>query len=558
MDGVNNLVLSVILPIYNVENYLRQAVDAVLKTQHMDEIEIILVDDGSTDTSGKIADEYSGKKIKVFHKPNGGLSDARNYGLYHATGKYVFFMDSDDTLEENAIDIMVNQLKKYDLEVLLFDAMIVDDDGKKVKTRQNAYYTHSGVTPEKVLTGLEIIDAQLAANNDYVTTVWLGVYQRELLLREALWFEKGLLHEDEIWTQKVLVNAHRVVYVESALYQYRVRSNSIMNDTQKNYEKNLGSLIYIYNTLPDYLDWKVTDKAHSQRIKANISKRYLHAIYRFDLKRYSQKAKLIDRMKVLKNSRGYKDKIRSIILVLSIRLYCVLMSIGKKVTDLKTILKDWLIGIRDLPISIYVNYKCLPLEKARKLPIQVKWNTRIKNITRGSIDIDSKNLYRKMIRIGYQGGRFIHVGRTFIDIVNGGKLIFMGSAIIADGAAFFIDGGTVLIGDNFYSNRNLQIHCEKKITIGHENLFGWNVAIRDNDGHPVFIDGAQKPTNGDIIIGNHVWIASDVTVLKYSKLTEGSVVACNSVVCGLELENNNCLIAGIPAKIKREHVSWRE
>lgn len=330
MDSGNSVILSVILPIYNVENYLRQAVETVKKTQHMDDIEIILVDDGSKDSSGKIADEYLGKGIKVFHKPNGGLSDARNYGLYHASGEYVFFMDSDDSLEEEAIDIILDTIKQFQPEVLLFDAVVIDDGGKRINSKQNAYYVHTGVKPDEIYTGLEVINAQLESNNDYVTTVWLGVYQRDLLLREALWFEKGLLHEDEIWTQKVLVNANSVVYVEKPLYQYRIRNNSIMNDTKKNYEKNLSSLIYIYSTLPGYIDWKVDNREYKQKIKANISKRYLHAIYRFDLSRYPEKAKLVERKIIYRNATGYIDKLRAGILCISIRLYCLLMKFIKK------------------------------------------------------------------------------------------------------------------------------------------------------------------------------------------------------------------------------------
>lgn len=332
MNNINEITLSIILPVYNVENYLRESVESILDTVNVNDIEIILVDDGSTDSSGDIADEYAKKReyINVYHKANGGLSDARNYGLYHAKGRYVFFMDSDDLLEKNAIDKILRYLKNDCPEILLFDATIVDSVGKIIKTNQTRYYTHRGLQTDKLYTGLDVIDVQLESNNDYVTTVWLGVYERKMLLKEALWFEKSLLHEDEMWTQKVLINAAKIRYVESSLYKYRIRNDSIMNDLKKDYSKNLASLIYIYNTLPSYIDWKVCDTKKKKEIKANLSKRYLHALYRFHIEKYPEARRLVNRWMIFKNSQGFFDKTRAIILLSSIHLYCKVMGLSEK------------------------------------------------------------------------------------------------------------------------------------------------------------------------------------------------------------------------------------
>lgn len=225
---------------------------------------------------------------------------------------------------------------------------------------------------------------------------------------------------------------------------------------------------------------------------------------------------------------------------------------------LKKTTKDALIFIRDFVSSLYINFRVLPLKQAMRMPIQIKWNTKIQNISKGSIEIDADIIAHNMIRIGYRGGKFLHSGKTYIDIVNGGKAIFKGTATVADGASLFIDGGKVIFGSNFYSNCNMQIHCEKSIQFGNDLLMGWNVSLRDNDGHSVYIDGEIKSVIGDIKIGDHVWIASDVTILKNTTISDNSLVACNSVVCGLKMENTNCLVAGIPAKIKKENVSWQE
>lgn len=110
--------ISVIIPVYNVEKYLNKSIESVIK-QTYKELEIILVDDGSTDSSGKICDEFAQKddRIKVIHKKNGGLSDARNAGISEAKGKYLGFIDSDDYIDKNFYEILYNVLKKYNSDI---------------------------------------------------------------------------------------------------------------------------------------------------------------------------------------------------------------------------------------------------------------------------------------------------------------------------------------------------------------------------------------------------------------------------------------------------------
>ena len=177
--------------------------DACMKTiigKNEDSVEILLIDDGSTDDSGKIADLYAAcnKNVKTYHKKNGGLSDARNYGLQRAKGKYVFFLDSDDFVKDEMIDVLVEALSMNDLEILLWDADIYDQYGNKMKV-DSRYYHHMGVKERTFCTGQKVIESQLACRNDYVTTVWLGLYNRAFLINNNFWFEKDLLHEDYEW-----------------------------------------------------------------------------------------------------------------------------------------------------------------------------------------------------------------------------------------------------------------------------------------------------------------------------------------------------------------------
>ena len=284
------MLISVIIPVYNVEKYLSECVDSVRKYP---DTEIILINDGSTDDSGNICDSYTDENIIVVHKENGGLSSARNTGLKLAKGKFVYFMDSDDRI--NDLGKIFDFINENDCEILLFDGMGED------------YYTHHGLKENVHYTGMECIETQLRSCGDYPTTVWLGVYKREYLLENQFFFEENLLHEDELWTQKVLINSKDVCYISRKLYFYRQRENSI---TDKTGEKNLSDLIYIFGKLYEYTD--------NRLIKANISKRYLHATAKFHAWRYDLK---IDKKSILANAKGF-DKVRAFVLFINTKLYC--------------------------------------------------------------------------------------------------------------------------------------------------------------------------------------------------------------------------------------------
>lgn len=286
------MILSIIIPVYNVEKYLMECVESV---RGYPGTEIILIDDGSTDHSGKICDSYADENIIVVHKENSGLSSARNTGLKIAKGNYVYFMDSDDYMTD--FQRVLDFITKKDCEILLFDGMGED------------YYTHHGLKENKHYTGIECIETQIKKCRDYPTTVWLGVYKKEYLLKNGFWFEENLLHEDELWTQKVLINAECVCYISEKLYFYRHREHSITDRTGK---KNLSDLIYIFGEMYKYTD--------NRLIKANISKRYLHAAVKFHAWKYDLN---IDKRSIFSNAGGF-DKVRAFVLLISTKLYCQL------------------------------------------------------------------------------------------------------------------------------------------------------------------------------------------------------------------------------------------
>lgn len=208
---------SVIIPIYKVEQYLRQCVDSVLAQTYTD-VEIILVDDGSPDSCPAICDEYAKKdsRIKVIHKPNGGLSDARNAGLDMAQGEYVLFLDSDDwwddkdalrktdaSLKESGADITIIGMKKY----LSRENRIGD-----VRTPQKC---------DKVNNTLSHAQEQYMRSNIFVACAWDKVVRRSLIEKDTQRFVKHQFSEDIEWCCKLLLKNPRIDVLEEAFYVYR-------------------------------------------------------------------------------------------------------------------------------------------------------------------------------------------------------------------------------------------------------------------------------------------------------------------------------------------------
>ena len=208
--------VSVIIPIYNVEKYLRACVDSVLEQTYQD-LQIILVDDGSTDACGGICDGYTGKdpRIQVIHKENGGLSDARNAGLSVAEGEYVLYLDSDDYLEPTAIASLMEMRGKTDADIVL----------------GNFYYTfpdHEYPAPawqqtDMLLDNMQAMEALIDGRIE--TFAWGKLIRREIACRHL--FPKGKVFEDHFWTHYVFADARTVSLVAAPLVHYRQRDNSI-------------------------------------------------------------------------------------------------------------------------------------------------------------------------------------------------------------------------------------------------------------------------------------------------------------------------------------------
>ncbi|MDM1521195.1 glycosyltransferase family 2 protein [Myroides odoratimimus] len=245
--------LSIVIPIYNVENYLRRCLTSISESR-LDNFEVIMVDDGSPDNSVVICQEFeqNDSRFKLFRKKNGGLSDARNFGFLHVDSDFVWFIDSDDFLQENSIDKVWNILNTIgSIDILLFnysEFFEFSNQRKEIRKFNNEQ-------------GILRSDSLIKKYNTYGIQAWTQVYSVDFLKKNQLFFEKGYIYEDVLFNLKAYSCNPNIYVIEDVLYNYVQRDGSIMNSNIS--DKNIRSLI------------KILELINNEGIRSNISLNFL-------------------------------------------------------------------------------------------------------------------------------------------------------------------------------------------------------------------------------------------------------------------------------------------
>ena len=210
--------ISMIVPVYKVEPYLDKCVRSIVEQTYKN-LEIILVDDGSPDNCPAMCDAWASKdsRIKVIHKENGGLSDARNVGLAVAIGEYISFIDSDDWIEPDFIRELYDAMERTGAEIAECGTTYVDEAGNVLRQRS--------VVPIACMDKLEAL-RRLVLEDGIYQTVWNKLYRRAVI--EGVLFEKGKHHEDDFWTYQIFDRIEKLAVVERPMYYYLQRSGSII------------------------------------------------------------------------------------------------------------------------------------------------------------------------------------------------------------------------------------------------------------------------------------------------------------------------------------------
>lgn len=263
---INDELISIIIPIYNVEDYLSACIESIMK-QTYNNLEIILVDDGSPDSSPEICDRYEkiDNRIKVIHQKNKGLSGARNTGIDVSKGKYLIFVDSDDTVESSMAEELYKCLKKYNCKMAACNRNYVFEDGTTICK-----------TKDKINTVFEFGEAIKEMNKFYFfdMSAWAKIYDRELFAE--IRFPQGKLSEDYFVMYKLIDLAQKVGYTSLPLYNYLQRTSSISRNKKINHdfiEAARNQMKYLEQKYPE-----LKEMAHTAYASANLT------VYDFYLK----------------------------------------------------------------------------------------------------------------------------------------------------------------------------------------------------------------------------------------------------------------------------------
>ena len=241
--------VSIIVPVYQVENYLRQCVDSIL-AQTFTDFELILVDDGSTDRSGQICDEYAemDERVKVIHKENSGPSDTRNRGIEQAAGNYFMFVDSDDYIAPTMVECLYQSILKENADIAACNFLYSFEDDRNQDFSTNIQW--------EVVSGAEIFyNRKNDRSCGYWTVVWNKLYKSKVFGK--LRFRAGKYYEDEFWANDIYQMDIKMVTIPECLYYYRQHGNNSMKTT--NSKKNLDILEALQERIGVYL----MDQTHS-------------------------------------------------------------------------------------------------------------------------------------------------------------------------------------------------------------------------------------------------------------------------------------------------------
>lgn len=280
----NNPLVSVIVPVYNVEEYIEECLGSIIN-QTYQQLEIIIVEDGSTDESPKRIQKYlTDDRIIFIEQKNKGLSVARNTGMTRATGKYILFVDSDDYIDVSLLFDLVPLMEENQLDIIRFNGMAFTD-GMEKKINQK-YYDFSHRLVEDYIYQE---DSFKANSRTFVSPVYLYLTKRSVLTENKLVFREDIIHEDELFTPQVFIHIKTMMYVNVFYYYRRYRENSIMTiQTPEQLQRSFDSYVKIGKELEIYYQ----DNSYNKEQKRLI-KRQLLSIYN-GLKEKKRKNKILN------------------------------------------------------------------------------------------------------------------------------------------------------------------------------------------------------------------------------------------------------------------------
>ncbi|MBE6149307.1 MAG: glycosyltransferase [Firmicutes bacterium] len=304
-----NSKISIVIPVYNVEKYLKRCLDSIVN-QKSDFIEIVLVDDGSSDKSSIICEEYSKKYsyIKAFSKSNGGASSARNYGIKKATGQYIWFIDSDDKIKNGCLNDIKNILERIKPDVVISQSKKVLENGDMI---DECIYT----IPEGEYNSCQFMKVLKRNPKSVIFAPQYYIVKRDFIIKNNIYFYEGIIHEDELWIPQLLIKSNKIYYSNLNIYYHYMWEGSVMHSTKR--EKSGRSCLIVSNNLCKFFNNSKRNDLEFLRDKnANT---FLQAVWK--IPNFLNNKENIKRTMPLKNSYYFNTRLKSFIYFISPKLY---------------------------------------------------------------------------------------------------------------------------------------------------------------------------------------------------------------------------------------------
>ena len=553
--------ISVIIPVYKVENKIRRCLDSV-REQSFGDYEVILVDDGTPDSSGKICDEYAAQdsKFKVIHQENKGVSSARNIAIDAATGKYVSFIDSDDYAEKHFLEKLFGLAESENAELVQCNYYLMGENGtveiQKHGFNDGQYFECNGIK--------EVIYDHIFRNDS--TTgyfcLWNKLIRKDLIDANDIRFEPDVsFGEDMLFVMQCLQACRKLAFTREALYFYECSDNglfntyrpSLLHDMMKCYTALAEQTKPENNPAPDYFP---------------LSLKYLYYIKRQinDIVKYEDKRKKY--LNLIFRDRNVR------------KIFQRICNTPEKERQ-EFGLSDYELRIPKLVLKRFYGMATI---YALYQNDEQFWLRKIKdgsNLIRGGVEVRNNNKFRTIVWSLKTNKLFIVAPKTKIIVSktanicidnmfsmnacwdgkqNQSSTLYLGDqaslkvgSFIAYGGAYITiaDKAELTLGSGFINN-NTKISCFEKISIGDDVKISEDVMLRDSDNHVIRRDGFKK--SAPIRIGNHVWIGARATILKGVTIGDGAVVAAGAVVTRDVPEKT--MVGGVPARVIKENIVW--
>lgn len=308
---------NIVVPIYNVEKYLKKCLDSIAAQDYKD-YKVLMIDDGSTDTSSEIAKKYAERNNNFFYfyKKNGGLSSARNYGIDHADCDYLLFIDSDDYVVPQMLSILNEKLRKNPVDVIEFNAWIVEEGKDNIPL--NRHYVD-----ENIVKSGHVYFADNLRNGCLYSAVWLKCVRFNLFYNGKLRFKDGLLHEDELWTPQLMIMANTIMYIDNKLYFYYQRPGSIMHTEKR--QKNYSDAKSVFYELEKIYLTSLLPKKELNIYRSYLSRKMI-GICQMD----KENVHAHDKIFIKRNAKDLKSRVQMILFMINPKLLKKLIPIIKK------------------------------------------------------------------------------------------------------------------------------------------------------------------------------------------------------------------------------------